>query len=218
MIYTIATGQFEVGTQEQQADFIQLFGAEKVQYKFDFYFHWYNIAHEYGHCLCDYYESDIVGLKQEFLANSFAVSLWEYAGYEKELKCLQTMLCEILQKMKNPVPEKMSSADYYEQIWKTDQIMEVAIYGYFQFKSVLMALEDRKEFANVLREMGIHQEIKHSTFSHKDYSISAETAKEVLNDLRKLLERLGIKQPGAAIELVDDPAMHCVKNFNFRSK
>ena len=59
MRYTIKTGQFEKGTQAQQTAFVQLFGAENIQYN---------------------------DLKQEFLVNRFAVSIWRYAGYEKELK------------------------------------------------------------------------------------------------------------------------------------
>lgn len=211
MIYTINTGQFEKGTPKQQAAFTQLFGPENTQYKFDFYFHWYNIAHEYGHCLCSYYQSDIVGLEQEFLVNSFAVGFWKYAGHEKELNSLQKMLNEILLKIKNPVPNHMSFTDYYEQIWETEQIMQVPIYGYFQFKSVLKALESRKELAIVLGEMGIHKKISNHTFSHKEYSISTETAKEVLEDLRHTLNHLGIEQPLADIKLVDDPTIHCVK-------
>lgn len=211
MSYTICTGQFEKGTQEQQAAFIQLLGSDDVQYKFDFYFHWYNIVHEYGHCLCSHHESKIIGLKQELLVNRFAVSIWKYAGYENELKSLHKMLSEILQNIKNPVPDNMSFTDYYEQIWETDKIMEVPIYGYFQFKSVQIALEAENELATVLKEMGIHNEINNNPFPHKEYSVSAKTAKEVLNDLRRLLSHLDIEQPMVDIELVDDPSIHCVK-------
>ena len=69
------------------------------------------------------------------------------------------MLSEILQRIENPVPDHMSFTDYYEQIWETDEIMKVPIYGYFQFKSVQMALENREYLAAVLGEMGIHKEI-----------------------------------------------------------
>ena len=209
MSYIINTGQFEKGTQEQQAAFIQLFGSENTQYKFDLYFHWYNIIHEYGHCLCSYYESNIIGLKQEFLVNRFAVGIWQYAGYEKELKNLQKMMSEILQRIENPVPDNMSFTDYYEQIWETDEIMKVPIYGYFQFKSVQMALENREDLASVLGEMGIHKEINNGFLLHKKYSISSQTAKEALHDIRKLLDSLGIEQPMADVELVDDPLIQC---------
>ena len=46
-----------------------------------------------------HYHSDIIGLKQEFLVNRFAVSFWQYAGYEDELKSLQKMIDEILQRV-----------------------------------------------------------------------------------------------------------------------
>lgn len=71
--------------QEQQKAFNQLLGLENVQYKFNFYFHWYNIIHEYRHCLCSHYDSNIVGLEQEFLVNKFTVSIWQYAGYKKRI-------------------------------------------------------------------------------------------------------------------------------------
>lgn len=214
MSYIIYSGQFEKGTQEQQAAFIQLFGFENIQHKFDFYFHWYNIIHEYGHCLCMHYDSDIIGLKQEFLVNRFAVSIWQYAGYEEELKSLQKMMNEILQRIEDPVPNKMSFIDYYEQIWGTDEIMKVATYGYFQFKSVQMALENRENPGTVLEEMGIHKEIGNRRLSGKKYSFSACTAKEALHDIRHLLDSLGIDQPLAEVELVDDPSIQCVNHMD----
>ena len=124
------------------------------------------------------------------------------------------MLSEILQRIENPVPDHMSFADYYEQIWETDEIMEVPIYGYFQFKSVQMALENRGDLATVLGEMGIHKEINNRLPSHMEYSIFAQTAKEALHDIRQLFDGLGIEQPMTDIELVDDPSIHCVKYIN----
>lgn len=210
----IYSGQFEKGTQEQQAAFTQLFGVENIQYKFDFYFHWYNIIHEYGHCLCTHHDSDIIGLKQELLVNRFAVSIWQYAGYEDELRSLQKMMNEVLQRIKNPVPDNMSFTDYYEQIWETDEIMKVEIYGYFQFKSVQMALENRENLETVLEEMGIHKEISNRCLPYKKYSISAYTAKEALHDIRHLLDSLGIEQPLVDFELVDDPSVQCANWIN----
>ena len=210
-MYTIQTGKFEKGTKEQQSAFINLFGCENIQYKFDFYFHWYNIVHEYGHCLCSHSNSDIIGLKQEFLVNDFAVNLWAYAGYEKELKALYKMLNEILERIKNPVPETLSFIDYYGQIWESDKIMEVPIYGYFQFKSVQMALEDRRNLKDIFREMGIKREIKECIFSYKEYVVSSEMATEVLCDIRMMLKKMNIEQPAVNIELVDDPSVHCVR-------
>lgn len=213
MGFRIYSGQFEKGTREQQAAFIQLFGAENIQYKFDFYFHWYNIIHEYGHCLCMYYDSDIVGLRQEFLVNSFAVSIWRYTGYEDELKSLQKMVNEVLQRIDNPVPNNMSFIDYYEQIWDTSEITKVAIYGYFQFRSVQMALESRKNIETVLEKMGIRMKTSNRPLPYKKYSISTFTAEEALGDIRQILDNLGVEQPLVNIELVDDPSIQCANSF-----
>ncbi len=220
MIYTITTGQLEKGTGKQQAAFIQIFGAENAQYRFDLYFHWYNIAHEYGHCLCDFYGSDIIGLKQELLVNRFAVSLWKYAGQDETLDQLQKMLDEILQKMQTPVPEHMSFTDFYEQIWGTEQMMEVPIYGYLQFKSVHDALRGNAGLAPTLREMGIPDVpadidcIRHGDIVDilpRKYAVCSQTATKALHDLQCLLHDLGIEQPTTAVKLVDDPAIHCVE-------
>lgn len=213
----IYSGQFEKGTQEQQAVFSQLFGSQNTQYKFDFYFHWYNIIHEYGHCLCMYYDSDIIGMKQEFLVNRFAVSIWRFAGYEQELKDLEKMINEILQRIKDPVPNHMSFTGYYEEIWGTDELMKVPIYGYFQFKSVLMALENREDLENVLIEMGIHKEVGDQSLACKKYPISADTAKEAIHDIRHLLNSLGIEQPLVDVELVDDPSIQCADCIDYSS-
>lgn len=209
MKYIIYSGQFEKGTQEQQEVFSRLLGFQNTQYKFDFYFHWYNIIHEYGHCLCSHYDSDIIGLKQEFLVNRFAVSIWQYAGYEQELEELKKIINEILQRTKDPVPNDMSFTEYYEQIWGTNELMQIPIYGYFQFKSVQMALETKEDLENVLMEMGIHKKIGNQRFVYKRYLISSATAKEVLNDVRYLLDRLGVEQPLVDVELVENPAVQC---------
>lgn len=209
MIYTIKTGRFEKGTKEEQKLFIELFGKENIQYKFDFYFHWYNIIHEYGHCLCDYYHTGVVGLMQELLVNRFAVSFWSYAGYDKELQDLTEMVHGILQKMKSPVPDGLSFITYYEQIWGTERIMEVPIYGYFQFKSVLMALEDREGLADVLKEMGIEASLYGNVSPCRRYSISVETAQDVLDFLQQFLDDIGIGHPNVDLELVDEPSVQC---------
>lgn len=100
----------------------------------------------------------------------------------------------------------MSFIDFYESIWETDQITEVPVYGYFQFKSVQMALEGGNELT---KEMGIQKEINNSKYAYKEYFISVETAKEVLNDLQHFLNHLGIEQPVVDIELADVPSIQC---------
>ena len=141
--------------------------------------------------------------------NRFAVNIWRYAGCEQELKSLQEMINEILQRINNPVPAHMSFIEYYEQLWGTEELVQVPIYGYLQFKSVQMALENIEDLETILSEIGIHKKIGSQTLPHKSYSISADTAKEVLDDIRNLLDSFGIAQPPVELKLVDDPSMQC---------
>ncbi|MDE6606867.1 MAG: hypothetical protein K2K54_03815 [Lachnospiraceae bacterium] len=65
--------------------------------------------------------------------------------------------------------------------------MEVLIYGYFQFKSVLMSLENREELAEVFKEIGIDRILDYKVYPYKKYSISIETAQTVIDDLQQFL-------------------------------
>lgn len=211
MGYIICTGQLETGTQEQQAAFVRLFGPEQTREAFDFYFHWYNIAHEYGHCLCSHYDAETLGLEQEGLVNRFAVSLWSCMGYEKELDDLQKLAGQVLQRLEDPVPKGVSFADYYRQIWDTPALMEVPVYGYFQFRSVQTALENRADLRDVLREMGVKEAARPCTVPYKKYRFSVQTASEALRDIRHFLRTLGIEQPDTEVMLTGDPAVQCVQ-------
>lgn len=212
MGYRIISGQFDRGTEEQKAALIQLFGKDNIQYKFDLYFHWYNIVHEYGHCLLDYYNRSIGGVKEEILVNQFAVGYWKHMGYKKELQRLETMLSEILQRIPNPVPDSMSLVEYYEQIWETDLLMRVDIYGYLQLESVLLALKDTEGFMTTLEKMGIRKALAKKENPCMEYSISVQTANTVLDNLQLMLEHSGIEHPDVELEFVDDPSIHCARN------
>lgn len=62
--------------------------------------------------------------------------------------------------------------------------------------------------------MDIRKKICDKHISYIKYSISDYTAKEVLCDIRHMLDSLGIEQPLADVELVDDPSIHCVNCNN----
>ncbi len=208
MGYKILSGQFDKGTTDQKAAYIQLLGKDHTQYKFDLYFHWYNIVHEYGHCLLDYYNKSIGGVKEEILVNQFAVGYWKRMGYEKELQSLEEMLSGILQGLQSPVPDHMSLVEYYEQIWGTDLLMRVDIYGYLQFKTVLLALENTEDLSTTLKKMGIQKSLEKKDKLCTKYSITAQTAYPVLDNLQLMLDGSGIEHPDVQLELVDDPFIH----------
>ena len=74
MKYKIISGRYETGTEEQQMGYRQLFGGD-VQYRFDLYFHWYNLIHELGHCVVEQYGKQMPKVAEEMFVNKFAISI-----------------------------------------------------------------------------------------------------------------------------------------------
>ena len=71
-----------------------------------------------------------------------------------------------------------------------------------------MALEGKKNLEDVLMEMGIHKN-DDQKFVYKKYLISSDTTREVVEDVRHLLDGLGIEQPLVEVKLVDNPTIQC---------
>lgn len=211
--YKIITGQFEKGTPEQQEAYSTLFGDENIQFKFDFYFHWYNIAHEYGHCILDFNGKSIGGVKEEILANKYAVSYWKQAGFSNELAKLKEMLEKAIESIPNPVPESKTFVEWYTEIWGTPQLMTVPVYGYFQFKSVLIAMEEAENLSSWFAEAGIAGFTQSGDYISAKHSITSISASKYLNDMQKNLSHSGINIPNVEIELTDNPMIHCSKRM-----
>lgn len=206
--YKIITGRFEGGSAEQQGAYAQLFGADDTQRKFDLYFHWYNIAHEYSHCLLDFYGKSVGGVEEEMLANKFAVAYWQAAGFADELSALKSILDGALSAFPNPVPEGKTFTDWYTEIWGTEQLMNAAVYGYFQFKSVLIAMDDADDLTQWFANVGIDGFSMPSSCKSKKYPVEAEAAADVLNDLQLFFKASGLEQPTVGLDLTNDPMTH----------
>lgn len=212
MDYKITTGCLERGTDEQKGPFVMMLG-ENAQHKFDLYFHWYNIVHEYGHCLLDFHKHDSCGVLQEMLVNQFAVSYWKARGFQDSLNELRAMLEATLANFPCPVPAGEDFIGWYEKIWNTELLMSVPVYGYLQFKSVLMALDEMPDLAGWLKKAGIKgfSLPENSAFQKKPaaaYPIEAASAPKVLADLMAFLETAGVVHPEVCVELADDPSQH----------
>lgn len=208
MDYKITTGCLERGTSEQKAPFQMMLG-NNAQYKFDLYFHWYNVVHEYGHCLLDFNENEVVGLAQEMLVNKFAVSYWKTRGFTERIAELRAMLEETLKVFPCPVPEGETFIGWYEKIWGTEQLMSVPIYGYFQFKSVLVALDETTCLEDWLTETGFSGfSLPENGVARPEYAVEASSAEKVLADLMAFLKAAGVHCPEVSVELADDPSQH----------
>ena len=115
MIYKIISGRYETGTQEQQQGFAQLFGNEKIQFRFDLYFHWYNVIHELGHCLVSSRKVSMNPVQEELYANSFAVAYWKMADANGNLQKLREMITEVLNQIPSPVPPDTDFAAFFQR-------------------------------------------------------------------------------------------------------
>lgn len=139
-MYKIISGQYELGSEEQQSGFKMLLGEDNIQYRFDLYFHWYNMVHELGHCLLDSLQIKMSEVQKEMFVNEFAVAYWKYVGAEAQINELEEMLYSINSNIDSPVPNGISFVEYYESIWRTEVLDSVMLYGYFQLNSVLEAI------------------------------------------------------------------------------
>lgn len=203
MIYKIISGKFESGNEEQQAGYKMLLGEEDILRKFDLYFHWYNIIHEVGHCLVEKYGLELSQVKEEMFVNEFAVGYYRYIGEDEKLNELNLILNEVIQKIPSPIPDGESFISFYERIWNTEELMNVMVYGFFQFNSVLEAMKNNGDFTDVARELGLL--IKEAPVQKCDKEINSENAEGFLNVALENLGLFGIEVPEIKLELCDNP-------------
>lgn len=205
-MYTIVSGCFERGTPEQQAAFIQLFGTENTQYKFDLYFHWYNIVHELGHCLLAQKGIKLSPVQEEMTVNLFAVAYWRQIGFEKRIIELTGLLENILSMMPSPVPQGESFTGYFEKIFYTPAMSDPMLYGYFQLISVLEAVKAGKTIREVLGGLNISI-AETGCLQPYDGPVTAENAHHVLANALENLKLLGLDVGEVTLELVNDPGV-----------
>ena len=141
MAYKIISGKYETGTEEEKGGYQVLFGQENIQYKFDLYFHFYNLAHEFGHCLLDQNQIKMDPVEEEMYVNRLAVAYWKFVGREDRIKELEDLLGGILGNIPSPVPPEQSFESFFKSIWGTEALNNVMLYGYFQLNSVLQAID-----------------------------------------------------------------------------
>lgn len=213
MGFKIITGKYENGTKEQQAGFKQLFGHENTQFKFDLYFHWYNIIHELGHCLLSMKNRQMEPVQEEILVNAFAVGYWKHVGESDNLKKLSSMLESILKMVPNPIPAGMEFTEFFRSIWGSEQLNTVAMYGFFQLSSVLEAMNLNKNFSKILNEIGLKCG-NLSAMKAYNREVTAENAESVLDSALENLRLLGNEIENVEVEFADNPEVQCANCYN----
>jgi len=210
MAYTIISGQYELGTEDQQQAYRQLFGEEQTQYKFDLYFHWYNIVHELGHCLMEAMKIVASDVQIEMFVNEFAVSYWREVGCGAQIEELRVILEEILKNAVSPVPEGEAFEAYFEKIWETEALDDVNTYGYFQFRSVLEAMKYNMSFAKTVSQAGIRLDQEAVIERYKE-EINAPNAPKVLEHALANMKEWGLTLPQVELKLVKNPMIQCAQ-------
>ena len=210
MAYKIISGRYETGSEEAKAGYRALFGEEDIQYRFDLYFHWYNIVHEAGHILVEQQKKVVSGVAEEMYVNRFAVAYYRFIGEDERLAGLGTMLEGILGSLPPVVPEGETFEGFYEKIWNTEQINNVMIYGYFQLRSVLEALNKDCSLESVLDEIGVRID-KEAGLSLCEAEICSGNTEKHLENFLSNMGKLGVGMPEIKLELVDDPMIQCAR-------
>ncbi len=210
MTYKIISGRYESGTEDQQAGYKMLFGEDNIQYKFDLYFHWYNIVHELGHCVVDTQKINMSKVQEEMFVNEFAVAYWKYIGAETQINELEDILNGIIANIDSPVPSDTSFTEYYESIWGTEVLNNVMLYGYFQLNSVLEAVKSKKDFKTVLNSIDIDLN-SNICMSKYEGTICAKNSYKVLDNAVANINKLDINPIQVVIELVDNPMIQCAQ-------
>ncbi|MDO5519426.1 MAG: hypothetical protein Q4G58_02920 [bacterium] len=206
--YEIISGTFDTGTDEQQAGYVKLFGEEKVQERFELYFHWFNVVHEVGHILVEQQKKRINPVEEELLVNQFTLAYWKHVGGDAELEVLKEVMTDAISKMPNPIPSKQTFTEYFKRIWGTAKLYTVEMYGYFQLSSVLHAMKQEKSLEEVLYELGIEQ-MDLSMMEPVHMEPSAKNASQILSSCISNLHNAGIMMPSVRLELVKNPEVQC---------
>ena len=204
------SGRYETGTEEQQQGFAMLLGADNIRYKFDLYFHWYNLVHEMGHCIKSGTDVQMSNVREEMYVNELAVAYYRQLGEDTRLSELESMIANAVGSMPSPVTEGQDFIGFYESIWGTEQLMNVMVYGYLQLNSVLMALRGNRTLTDVLGEIGISIDPT-KTLSRCDLPIASDSAETFLRTACENMIELGVDVPEIRLELQDNPEIQCAR-------
>ncbi len=209
MKYKIFSGKYETGNEEQQMGYKMLFGEDNIQYKFDLYFHWYNLVHEMGHCLVEKYGLKLSPVEEEMYVNEMAVGYYRYVGETDRLEELKSVISSVIDNMPSPVPEGETFTAFFESIWGTEELMNVMTYGYFQLNSVLEALNKGRDFTDVVSELGVT--ISEADIIEYKAEPASDNAEKFLDTAKENVKACGLEVPEISLELVDNPMIQCAE-------
>ncbi len=207
----IVTGQLAAASGADQEMVKELFGQDAA-YCFELYFHWYNIIHELGHAIYDFYcPQRRHAIEEEQWVNYFAVAYWRHYGEPAKLERLGAFVKETLGRYAVPEGYAGDHLQYGKEAWEKGELYTFNHYGFFQFSCVARALSENVTLAQVLRDMGIREALEQEK-EMLSYAVDAGMPEKVLADAGTRLASWGVALPEEMyVVLVDDPNCHMCK-------
>lgn len=204
----IVTGQYHIASPEQKQMIQELFG-ENAEYKYEIYFHWYNMLHELGHAIMMFNASSRPHpAEEEQLVNNFAYAYWKHYGEQAKLDSLCSIVNETIKRFSIPAHNNESYLDFAKNLWGTEELFTFNNYGWFQFSSVQAAMKESLDLEQALNRM-CATKISTQKVDTLKYEICDQMASQVVADAVMLMKDWGVLLPsGSEIVFCDDVNCH----------
>ena len=204
----IITGQFSQAPEDQQQMIRELLG-DDAEYRYELYFHWYNVLHELGHAVMMFNSpSRPHPAEEEQLVNNFAAAYWRHYGEAEKLAELGRLVDETLQKLPVPVQDGEDYLAYAKRVWGSDVFFTFNSYGWFQFSGVKAAIAREESLAQALAAMGVG-EIVPQDAQTLCYAVCEQMSGQVVADAVQRIKSWGAALPeDAEVVFCDDVNRH----------
>lgn len=190
----IVTGQYQAASTEQKEMIQQLF-RENAEYKYEIYFHWYNVIHELGHGVMMFNSSPRPHpAEEEQLVNDFATAYWRRFGEQEKMSELCALVEQTIPKFTVPAQRTDTYMDYARKNWGQDELADFNNYGWFQFSSVQNAISGNQSLEQAINHM-ISVQLPSRSRELFVYDVNEQMAFRVVEDAVSILTDYGIILP-----------------------
>jgi len=213
----IITGQFSQAPEDQQQMIRELLG-DDAEYRYELYFHWYNVIHELGHAVMMFNSpSRPHPAEEEQLVNNFAVAYWRHYGEAEKLAELSRLVDETLGKLIVPARDGEDHLAYAKRVWESDEFFSFNNYGWFQFSGVKVAIAREESLAQALAAMGVG-EIVPQDAQTLCYAVCEQMPGQVVADAVQRIKSWGAALPeDIAVVFCDDVNRHMCQAENIEN-
>lgn len=138
----IVTGDYHLASKEQHEMLENLLGAE-AEYKYEIYFHWYNVIHELGHAIMMFNCAERPHpAEEEQMVNNFAYAYWSHYGEPKKIEKLREIVNNTLPNLWFPTPKIAAILNMQRRIGELkNSLPSIIMVG---FSTVVFGLQWRK--------------------------------------------------------------------------